>query len=98
AEYAAGSRRMDRGPAEAQARREYARAPACGRGSRRARRLPARPEMTESRMLRDGAGWDSPAAKALARTWSDKPGLIGRLSTVDHKVIGLRFIVTALGF
>jgi cytochrome c oxidase subunit 1 len=49
-------------------------------------------------MLRDGGGWDSPAAKALEHTWSDKPGLVGWLSTIDHKAIGRRFIVTALGF
>ncbi|TMG99089.1 MAG: cytochrome ubiquinol oxidase subunit I, partial [Betaproteobacteria bacterium] len=28
----------------------------------------------------------------------DKPGLIGWISTVDHKAIGRRFIVTAFGF
>jgi cytochrome c oxidase subunit 1 len=51
-----------------------------------------------AKILRDGAGWDSSAAKALARTWGDKPGLIGWISTVDHKAIGRRFIVTAFGF
>jgi cytochrome c oxidase subunit I len=44
-----------------------------------------------------------PAAHAelerrLARTWSDPPGFIGWLSTVDHKRIGKRYIVTALVF
>jgi cytochrome c oxidase subunit I+III len=34
----------------------------------------------------------------LRQTWEDKPGLIGRLSSNDHKVIGMRFIVTALAF
>jgi cytochrome c oxidase subunit 1 len=38
------------------------------------------------------------AAEQLRRTWEDKPGLIGRLSSNDHKVIGMRFIVTALAF
>ena len=51
-----------------------------------------------AKILRDGAGWDSQAAKALAHTWGDKPGLIGWISTVDHKAIGRRFIVTAFGF
>src|SRR3954469_9983051 len=34
----------------------------------------------------------------LERTWSDKPGLIGWLATVDHKHIGRRFIVTSFVF
>ena len=49
-------------------------------------------------VLRDGGGWDSPAAKALAHAWRDKRGIVGWLSTIDHKRIGVRFIVTALGF
>ena len=51
-----------------------------------------------SKLLRDGGGLDSPAAKALDRTWRDKPTFMGWLCTVDHKAIGLRFIVTALLF
>jgi cytochrome c oxidase subunit 1 len=38
------------------------------------------------------------AAHALARTWADKPGLWGWLTTNDHKRIGVRFIVTAFCF
>ena len=34
----------------------------------------------------------------LEQTWADKPGTIGWLSTVDHKRIGLRFVVTTLVF
>jgi len=34
----------------------------------------------------------------LTRTWSRKPGLIGWLSTVDHKEVGRRYIVTAFIF
>jgi cytochrome c oxidase subunit I+III len=30
--------------------------------------------------------------------WADKPGLIGALSTIDHKRIGRRFIVSAFAF
>ena len=37
-------------------------------------------------------------AAALARTWADKRGIVGWLGTNNHKVIGLRFIVTALVF
>jgi cytochrome c oxidase subunit 1 len=35
---------------------------------------------------------------ALTRTWSRPPGFLGWLSSVDHKDIGLRYIVTALVF
>ena len=34
----------------------------------------------------------------LARTWGTKRGLIGALSTVDHKIIGRRYIITAFLF
>ena len=34
----------------------------------------------------------------LARTWADAPGLWGWLTTVDHKRIGLRYLVTAFVF
>jgi cytochrome c oxidase subunit 1 len=36
--------------------------------------------------------------QALLATWSDRPGLMGWLTTVDHKRIGRRYIVTALVF
>jgi cytochrome c oxidase subunit 1 len=35
---------------------------------------------------------------ALEQTWSDRPGLIGWITTVDHKRIAVRYIVTALVF
>jgi cytochrome c oxidase subunit 1 len=34
----------------------------------------------------------------LAKTWSNPPGFVGWLSSVDHKDIGRRYIVTALVF
>nr|WP_244470296.1 cytochrome c oxidase subunit I [Microvirga vignae] len=34
----------------------------------------------------------------LAKTWGTDKGLIGALSTVDHKIIGRRYIVTAIIF
>jgi cytochrome c oxidase subunit 1 len=52
----------------------------------------------DGEMLRDGAGWDSPAARALDRTWADKPGFVTWLSVVDHKAIGRRFVFTAALF
>jgi len=38
------------------------------------------------------------ADELLDRTWRHRPGLIGWLSTTNHKDIALRFIVTALAF
>ncbi|HET9669041.1 MAG TPA: cytochrome c oxidase subunit I [Casimicrobiaceae bacterium] len=48
--------------------------------------------------LFDGPGWGSKSAHALARTWSDKPGIMGFLEANDHKRTGKRFIVTAFLF
>jgi cytochrome c oxidase subunit I+III len=48
--------------------------------------------------LRDGAGFGSAAAEALQKAWEDKPGILGALTTTDHKVLGRRFIVTAFAF
>jgi cytochrome c oxidase subunit I+III len=36
--------------------------------------------------------------RRLAEIWEAKPGLWGALTTVDHKVIGIRYIVTAFVF
>jgi cytochrome c oxidase subunit I+III len=36
--------------------------------------------------------------KALEKTWGDKPGLWGWLTSANHKSIGRRFIITAFGF
>jgi hypothetical protein len=33
--------------------------------------------------------------RALESTWSDKPGIIGWLSTTDHKRVGFRMVFTA---
>ncbi|MBW0004947.1 MAG: cbb3-type cytochrome c oxidase subunit I, partial [Hyphomicrobiales bacterium] len=42
--------------------------------------------------------YDSPLASKLEELWKTKPGLIGWLASVDHKEIGLRYIVTAFAF
>jgi cytochrome c oxidase subunit I len=49
------------------------------------------PEITE-------AGYDSSIAEKLRGIWETKPGLLGKLGTVDHKEIGIRYIVTAFVF
>jgi cytochrome c oxidase subunit I len=36
--------------------------------------------------------------KKLERMWESKPGLIGWLTTVDHKEIGIMYLVTAFAF
>nr|WP_312887511.1 cytochrome c oxidase subunit I [Microvirga arabica] len=42
---------------------------------------------------------DGPELSArLAKTWGTEKGLIGALSTVDHKIIGRRYIITAIIF
>src|SRR5882672_2941838 len=42
----------------------------------------------------------APAANAevLEQTWEDAPGLVGFFTTVDHKRVGVRYIVTAFFF
>ena len=37
-------------------------------------------------------------AEKLHELWETKPGLYGWISTVDHKEIGIRYIVTAFAF
>jgi cytochrome c oxidase subunit 1 len=34
----------------------------------------------------------------LEHTWGDKPGLVGWLTSVDHKSIGIRYMITAFAF
>ena len=41
---------------------------------------------------------NSALAEQLKRIWETRPGLAGWLSTVDHKEIGLRYIITAFAF
>jgi cytochrome c oxidase subunit I len=41
---------------------------------------------------------DENLKRKLETIWETKPGLIGWLGTVDHKQIGLRYIVTAFAF
>jgi cytochrome c oxidase subunit 1 len=50
------------------------------------------------RDLRDTALPDQELNARLARTWGTGQGLIARLSTVDHKIIGRRYLITAFVF
>jgi cytochrome c oxidase subunit 1 len=52
-----------------------------------------------AKVPRDGPDLTGPELETrLERTWSRPRGLIGWLSSVDHKEIGVRYIVTALVF
>jgi cytochrome c oxidase subunit I len=42
--------------------------------------------------------YGSPMADRLEEIWKTKPGLLGWLSSVDHKQIGRRYLVTAFAF
>jgi len=44
------------------------------------------------------ATYESPTAERLEKIWKSEPGLRGWLSTVDHKAIGKRYLITAFAF
>jgi cytochrome c oxidase subunit I+III len=48
--------------------------------------------------LRDTDLDEPQLATRLARIWATPPGFLGRLASVDHKVVGRRYIVTAFVF
>jgi cytochrome c oxidase subunit I len=63
------------------------------------RKNPPAGKKSEKRSPRDGPGLTGAALEArLTATWARPPGFIGWLSSVDHKDIGRRYIVTALVF
>ena len=41
---------------------------------------------------------DRPTIERLERTWEAPSGVRGWLSTVDHKTIGIRYLVTSIAF
>jgi cytochrome c oxidase subunit I len=54
--------------------------------------------MSESAELRDTDLSGAELRARLARTWGTGAGIVGTLSTVDHKIVGRRYIVTAFVF
>jgi cytochrome c oxidase subunit 1 len=58
--------------------------------SSRAKTEPAKPEAPTVANPKEVA--------AIAHTWRERPGFLGRLASVDHKTYGRRYIVTAFGF
>ncbi|RAR49319.1 cytochrome c oxidase subunit I+III [Paraburkholderia unamae] len=63
-------------------------------------RIPGRPRAGRlSRVPETGvAPLDEETLRRLKETWETRPGWRGWLSTVDHKTIGLRYLVTAFVF
>jgi cytochrome c oxidase subunit I len=57
-------------------------------------------ELTESFRIPviASATYDSQTAKELEEIWKTEPGIRGWLSTVDHKKIGIRYLITAFAF
>jgi cytochrome c oxidase subunit I+III len=54
--------------------------------------------MTHTPPTAERAGMDADVHETLARTWCSPRGVRGWFSTVDHKQIGMRYIVTAFIF
>jgi cytochrome c oxidase subunit I+III len=53
----------------------------------------------ESTIARDGEWLDEPSTQArLEQAWKSSPGFWGALTTVDHKQVGRRFLITAFVF
>src|SRR5919206_2898441 len=81
-------------PAGGQARGQDAEAAAVARRHRRPRRLPRGPEVTVEAL--------PPVVRSrterLELIWEERPGLLGWLTTVDHKRIGLLYFFTTLAF
>jgi cytochrome c oxidase subunit 1 len=48
--------------------------------------------------LRDNEIDEPELSARLSRLWATPRGILGRLASVDHKVIGRRYIVTAFAF
>jgi cytochrome c oxidase subunit 1 len=51
-----------------------------------------------ARELRDTDVDETQREARLSHLWSTPPGLLGRLMSVDHKVIGRRYVITAFAF
>ena len=58
----------------------------------------ALPPDTAPRGLRDTDLDEGALDRILARTWGTGRGFFARLSTVDHKIVGRRYMVTAFAF
>src|SRR4051812_13714389 len=86
---------MDHRSVADEARRAHAGYAVESRRTQRAARLPHDSAMNE---LATVAAPSPERHAALERVWTRPPGVIGWLSSTNHKEIGLRYIVTALVF
>jgi len=58
-----------------------------------------RAKQPPAKVPRDGPKLTGPKLEEkLSATWSNPPGFIGWLASVDHKDIGRRYVITALAF
>src|SRR3569833_4043577 len=91
---------MDRRSAAGQARQQDAGDRTRARPAPRGRRLSVVTQVTDldPDLARDGPELTGEELHyRLTAAWHRQPGLIGWLSTTDHKEIGKRYIVTAIG-
>ncbi len=82
-----------------EARRKDARPRPQPRPGRRHRRLPREPAVTvtvDPADARSGALVEHEAS--IERAWRERPGMLGFFTTVDHKRLGIRYIVTSFFF
>src|SRR5207248_7237487 len=86
--------RLDPRPAPLQARHAHAEAPAHDRPDRPARRLPGVAQVSTVTL----PSREQEATELLERVWLERPGILGWLTTVDHKRIGLLYFWTTLVF
>src|SRR5439155_4710350 len=87
-------RRVATRSAAREVRQQDAAGAAVGRRPRRARRLPGRAQIAVD-VLSPGA---RQRVDRLERIWEERPGLLGWLTTVDHKRIALLYFFTTLAF
>ena len=95
-EHAGGALEVDRPVAVDQAGQPDAGLRLPARAAARARRLPREPEVVETAVPAP-----TPAEEVvdrLERMWRARPGLLGWLTTTDHKRIGLLYFWTTLAF
>src|SRR5918911_419109 len=99
AEHERASRRLGSRRAADQARQPDAAQCARRRRSAGAARVPGEPEMKRDAGRPDHERRELPPVledvSQLERTWADQPGIVGWITSVDHKSIGKRYIVTS---
>src|SRR3569832_2245670 len=83
---------------DGQARQPHAGGQDVGPGAEGPRRLPAEPDMSAAYQRKVGKAEAEALHAQLEATWATGKGLWARLPTVDHKIVGRRYIVTGMVF